>query len=70
MKVVYLDFDKYQYDVHSLFKAFYPDEEIMVLAGQKGEFPEKESKISDNDEIFNIDNIETMEKNDLKKLIY
>ena len=47
MKVIYLDFDKYQYDVHSLFKAFYPDEEIMVLVGKRGTIPEKEEKITD-----------------------
>ena len=70
MKVIYLDFDKYQYDVHSLFKAFYPDEEIMVLVGKRGTIPEKEEKITDNDEIFEIDGIETIEKNALKKQIY
>ncbi|MCR5556729.1 MAG: coproporphyrinogen dehydrogenase HemZ [Butyrivibrio sp.] len=70
MKVVYLDFDKYQYDVHSLFKAFYPDEEVMVLVGKRGELQEKEAKIKDTDEIFTINNIETIEKNDLKKQIY
>ena len=70
MKVVYLDFDKYQYDVHSLYKAFFPDEEVMVLIGKKGENPEKESKITDADEIFEINGIENIEKNDLKKQIY
>ena len=70
MIVVYLDFDKYQYDVHSLFKAFYPDEEVMVLAGERGSFPEKEDKITDKDLIFELDNIENTDKNDLKKRIY
>ena len=70
MIVVYLDFDKYQYDVHSLFKAFYPDEDVMVLAGERGSFPEKEALISENDKIFELDNIEKTDKNELKKRIY
>ena len=70
MIVVYLDFDKYQYDVHSLFKAFYPEEDVMVLAGEKGSFPEKEALISESDLIFELDNIENTDKNDLKKRIY
>ena len=70
MIVVYLDFDKYQYDVHSLFKAFYPEEDVMVLVGEKGSFPEKEALISESDLIFELDNIENTDKNDLKKRIY
>lgn len=70
MIVVYLDFDKYQYDVHSLFKAFYPEEDVMVLTGEKGSFPEKEALISESDLIFELDNIENTDKNDLKKRIY
>lgn len=70
MIVVYLDFDKYQYDVHSLFKAFYPEEDVMVLAGEKDSFPEKEALISESDQIFELDNIENTDKNDLKKRIY
>ncbi len=70
MKVIYLDFDKYQYDVHSLFKAFFPEDEIMVLPGEKGSFPEKEARITDEDEVYSYTGIATIEKNDLKKLIY
>ena len=70
MIVIYLDFDKYQYDVHSLFKAFYPEEEIMVLPGEKGSFPEKEAKITDKDEVYSYSGIEHIEKNQLKKTIY
>lgn len=69
MKVVYLKTDKYQYDVHSLFKAFYPEEDVMVLIGEKGANPEKEAKISDTDEIFEID-YEGDDKNEIKQLVY
>ena len=69
MKVVYLKTDKYQYDVHSLFKAFYPEEDVMVLIGEKGANPEKEAKISDADEIFEID-YEGDDKNEVKQLVY
>ena len=54
MKVVYLKTDKFQYDVHSLFKAFYPDDEVMVLIGEKGANAEKEAKITEADEIFDL----------------
>ena len=69
MKVVYLKTDKYQYDVHSLFKAFYPEEDVMVLIGEKGANLEKEAKISDTDEIFEID-YEGDDKNEIKQLVY
>ena len=69
MKVVYLKKDKYQYDVHSLFKAFYPEEDVMVLIGEKGDNPEKEAKITDTDETFAID-YEGNDKNEIKQLVY
>ncbi len=69
MKVVYLKTDKYQYDVHSLFKAFYPEEDVMVLIGEKGDNPEKEAKISDSDEAFDID-YEGSDKNEIKQIVY
>lgn len=68
MQVIYTGTDKYSYDIHSLYKAFYPEEEIRVLPGNKGDFPEKEKDISDKDEISFIDVEKT--KNELKKSIY
>jgi oxygen-independent coproporphyrinogen-3 oxidase len=68
MQVIYTGTDKYSYDIHSLYKAFYPEEEIRVLPGKEGDFPEKEKDISDKDEISFIDVEKT--KNELKKSIY
>ncbi len=69
MKVVYLKTDKFQYDVHSLFKAFYPDDEVMVLIGEKGANAEKEAKITEADEIFEL-GYEGSDKNEIKQLVY
>ncbi len=42
MKRIYLNSDKYQYDIHSLFKAFYPEEEVKMYPGEKVD-PEDEN---------------------------
>jgi len=68
MQVIYIKEDKFQYDVHSLFKAFYPDEEVRVIIGQKGSDPVKEKDVSPDDEISFIDVDKS--KNELKKTIY
>ncbi len=68
MQVIYIDEDKYQYDIHSLFKAFYPEEDVRVIVGKRGSVPEKEKDVSPDDEISFIDVDKT--KNDLKKEIY
>lgn len=68
MQIIYIDRDIYQYDIHSLYKAFYPDEDVRVIIGKQGENPEKEKDISENDEISFID-VEK-DKNTLKKEIY
>ena len=46
MQVIYIKEDKYQYDIHSLFKAFYPDEDVRVIIGEKGTAIEKEKDVS------------------------
>ncbi|WP_034452355.1 coproporphyrinogen dehydrogenase HemZ [Butyrivibrio sp. AE2032] len=68
MQVIYIKEDKYQYDIHSLFKAFYPDEDVRVIVGEKGFNAEKEKDVSPEDEISFIDVDKS--KNDLKKDIY
>ena len=68
MQVIYIKEDKFQYDVHSLFKAFYPDEEVRVIIGQKGPDTVKEKDVSPDDEISFIDVDKS--KNELKKTIY
>ena len=68
MQVIYIEKDQYQYDIHSLFKAFYPEEDVRVIVGKKGSVPEKEKDVSPDDEISFIDVDKT--KNDLKKEIY
>ncbi|MCR5669782.1 MAG: coproporphyrinogen dehydrogenase HemZ [Butyrivibrio sp.] len=68
MQIIYIKEDRYQYDIHSLYKAFYPEEEIRVIVGGRGSRPDKEGDISDTDEISFID--VDKDKNDLKKGIY
>ncbi|WP_024864703.1 coproporphyrinogen dehydrogenase HemZ [Butyrivibrio sp. FCS014] len=68
MQIIYIKEDKYQYDIHSLFKAFYPQDEVRVLIGEQGDNPDKEKDISAQDEISFID--VNKSKNDLKKDIY
>ncbi len=68
MQIIYIKEDKFQYDIHSLFKAFYPQEEVRVLIGEKGDNPDKEKDISAQDEISFID--VNKSKNELKKEIY
>lgn len=66
MQIIFIEEDKFQYDIHSLFKAFYPEEEVKVLIGK----PEDDHKtdISPDDEISFID--VNKSKNELKKDIY
>ena len=68
MQVIYIKEDKFQYDIHSLYKAFYPDEDVRVIVGEKGSVPEKETDISPDDEISFIDVYR--DKNELKRSIY
>lgn len=68
MQIIYIKEDKFQYDIHSLYKAFYPTEDIRVIVGDEGANPDKEKDISPNDEISFID--VNKSKNDLKKEIY
>ncbi len=68
MQVIYIKEDRFQYDIHSLYKAFYPGDEVRVIVGEKGLVPEKETDISPSDEISVIDVNKT--KNELKKEIY
>ena len=68
MQVIYIKEDKFQYDIHSLYKAFYPDQDVRVIIGEKGTVPEKETDISPDDEISFID--VNRDKNDLKRTLY
>lgn len=68
MQVIYIKEDKFQYDIHSLYKAFYPDEDVRVIIGKQGTVPEKETDISPDDEISFID--VNRDKNELKRSIY
>ena len=55
--------DKYGYDIHSLFKAFFPSEDVKVIASADGTY-----EANEEDKIYNID--VSVSKNDLKKNIY
>jgi oxygen-independent coproporphyrinogen-3 oxidase len=68
MQVIYIKEDRYQYDVHSLYKAFYPAEDVRVIIGERGSVPEKEKDISPDDEISFVNVCQ--EKNELKREIY
>ena len=68
MQVIYIKEDKFQYDIHSLYKAFYPEQDVRVIVGQKGCVPDKEMDISPDDEISFID--VNRDKNELKRTIY
>ena len=68
MQVIYIKEDKYQYDIHSLYKAFYPGEEVRVIVGDVGGDPVKEKEISSKDEISFVDIYK--DKNTLKRDIY
>ncbi len=68
MQVIYIKTDKFQYDIHSLYKAFYPDEDVRVIVGERGLVPDKEKDISPDDEISFID--VDKDKNQLKRDIY
>ena len=68
MQVVYINKDQFQYDVHSLYKAFYPEEDVRVIIGERGSAADKEADISSEDEISVID--VDKDKNELKREIY
>ncbi len=68
MQVIYIKEDKYQYDIHSLYKAFYPDQDVRVIIGNVGDDPIREKDISPNDEISFVDIYK--DKNSLKRDIY
>ena len=68
MQVVYIKEDKFQYDIHSLYKAFYPEEDVRIIVGEKDSVPVKETDISPDDEISFIDVYR--DKNELKRSIY
>ena len=68
MQVIYIKEDKFQYDIHSLYKAFYPNQDVRVIVGQRACVPDKEMDISPDDEISFID--VNRDKNDLKRSIY
>ena len=55
--------DKYGYDIHSLFKAFFPEENVKVIVS-----PDGNCEAEEGDKIYNID--VSVSKNDLKKNIY
>ncbi len=51
MQVIYISEDRFQYDIHSLFKAFYPTDTVRMIIGKPGDIPEKEKDITETDEI-------------------
>ena len=51
MQVIYISEDRFQYDIHSLFKAFYPTDTVRMIIGKPGDNPEKEKDITEADEI-------------------
>lgn len=55
--------DKYGYDIHSLFKAFFPSEDVKVIVSSDGKY-----EAGEGDKIYDID--VSVSKNDLKKNIY
>ncbi|MCR4997590.1 MAG: coproporphyrinogen dehydrogenase HemZ [Butyrivibrio sp.] len=55
--------DKYGYDIHSLFKAFFPSEDVKVIVSSDGKY-----EVDEGDKIYDID--VSVSKNDLKKNIY
>ena len=55
--------DKYGYDIHSLFKAFFPSEDVKVIVSSDGKY-----EADEGDKIYDID--VSVSKNDLKKNIY
>ena len=60
MKVVVIDKDIYRYDIHSLFKAFYPKEEVKVITSSEG--------VESDCDVYHID--VDVSKNELKRNIY
>ncbi|MCR5402508.1 MAG: coproporphyrinogen dehydrogenase HemZ [Butyrivibrio sp.] len=68
MQLIYIKEDKYQYDIHSLYKAFYPDQDVKVVVGKSGTADLSGLDISASDEISFIDVKKS--KNDLKRDIY
>ena len=40
MQVIYISEDRFQYDIHSLFKAFYPSDTVRMIIGKPGDNPE------------------------------
>ncbi len=66
MQVIYIKEDRFQYDIHSLYKAFYPEEDVKVFIRERD--LDKEKDISKDAEISFVDVNKT--KNDLKKDIY
>ena len=55
--------DKYGYDIHSLFKAFFSSEDVKVIVSSDGKY-----EADEGDKIYDID--VSVSKNDLKKNIY
>ncbi len=46
MQVILIKEDKFQYDIHSLYKAFYPGEDVKVIVGDENSFTYNEKDIS------------------------
>ncbi len=67
MQLIFIKEDKFQYDIHSLYKAFFPEEDVRVIVGNPCEERVK-TDISSTDEISVIDVDKS--KNELKRDIY
>ena len=62
IKIITME-DKYGYDIHSLFKAFFSSEDVKVIVSSDGKY-----EADEGDKIYDID--VSVSKNDLKKNIY
>ncbi len=68
MQIVLIKENKYEYDIHSLYKAFYPAEDVkVVLESDEEKIDELKNDAGD----ISISSVDvTVSKNDLKKNIY
>ena len=68
MQIVLIKENKYEYDIHSLYKAFYPAEDVKVVLENDEEKLDELKKDAGDISISSVD--VTVSKNDLKKNIY
>ena len=62
MKIIILNEDRYQYDIHSLFKAFYPSEDVKLLIINEND--------RDKDSLAEISNAKHLDIHDIENATY